>query len=174
MQISERPLARADFGDLGRWLAESHVSSWWDPRHDQEFLESKYGPRIDGDEPTEVFIVELDGRPVGLFQWCPADQYAWWPTDLGLADRAVVIDALIGEPTTVGRGTGSALLDLIVSRLTTRYPEARRVLACPAAANAAPCRVLEKGGFQLVHEGELERDDRPLSRIYSLEIACGP
>lgn len=170
VRVALRPLRRDDFGLVGRWLAEPHVSRWWDPRHDAAFVEQKYGPRVDGNEPTEVFVVEVDGHPVGLFQWCPADQYAWWPTELGLAEDSVVLDALIGEPTLVGRGVGSALLAHALERARHRFPEARRILGSPAATNAASCRVLEKAGFELVHEGEFPRDGRPLTRVYSLEL----
>ena len=172
MQLALRPLRRDDFGLVSRWLAEPHVSRWWDPRHDDGFIESKYGPRIDGLEPTEVFAVEADNRPIGLFQWCPAEYYAWWPSELGLADDAVVIDALIGDATKVGRGVGTALLEHVLPRLLERFPDATDILGAPAAANVASWRVLEKGGFELVHEGELVRDGRPLSRIYRL--ACTP
>lgn len=169
MRLALCPLRRTDFGLLGGWLAEPHVQLWWEPRHDEEFLEAKYGPRIDGEEPTEVFVVELDEEPVGLFQWCPAEHYAWWPTELGLAENAVVIDALIGNPAAVGRGVGSALLQHAIPRALERYPDAGRLLASPKARNAASCRVLDKAGFALVHEGELVRDGQPVSRIYSLE-----
>lgn len=171
MDLRLRPLVRADFGLVARWLAEPHVKQWWDQRHDDAFLEAKYGPRIDGNEPTEVFVVELGGEAVGLFQWCPAGQYAWWPTELGLADNAVVVDALIGEPNRVGKGVGSALLAHVVPRLLERYPGTTRILGSPAAENTASCRVLEKAGFLLVHEGELPRDGRPVTRVYSLEVA---
>lgn len=170
MDLKLRPLRRPDFRLLRTWLAEPHVSRWWDPRHDEAFIEAKYGPRVDGNEPTEVFVVELDERPVGLFQWCPADQYAWWPSELGLADDAVAIDALIGEPAAVGRGVGSALLEHVLARIPERFPGTRRVLGSPEVTNAASCRVLEKAGFELVHEGELPRDGRPRTRIYTLEL----
>ena len=170
MQVALRPLTRDDFELVCRWLAEPHVARWWDQRHDDEFVEEKYGPRIDGLEPTEVFVVEADDLPVGLFQWCPAEQYAWWPSELGLADGAVVIDALIGEPTKIGRGVGTALLSHVIPRILERFPDATRILGAPAAENVASWRVLEKGGFELVHESELARDARPLSRVYSLEL----
>ena len=170
MDLGLRPLSRSDFQSVRRWLAEPHVSRWWDPRQDPDFIEAKYGPRIDGQEPTEVFIVEIDEEAIGLFQWCPADQYAWWPAELGLTENAVVVDGLIGEPARVGRGVGSALLEYVLPRLLERYPNTTRILGSPDANNAASCRVLEKAGFVLVHEGEFPRDCRPLTRIYSLEV----
>lgn len=172
MNLSLWPLQREDFGLLASWLEAQHVSRWWDPRRDAEFLEEKYGPRIDQEEPTRVAVVEVDDQPIGIFQWCPAKDYAWWPADLGLAEGAVVIDALIGETKLVGHGVGTALLEYAVPRVLEWFPEAKRILAAPATANVASTRVLEKGGFSLVHEGELKRDGRPASRIYAL--ACQP
>src|SRR5206468_1206980 len=60
-----RPLGRTDFVLLERWLREPHVLAWWREALDLTGLETKYGPRIDGDEPTHVFVIEYQGPSVG-------------------------------------------------------------------------------------------------------------
>jgi aminoglycoside 6'-N-acetyltransferase len=89
--ISFRPLSRWDFDALSRWFAEDHVRAWFnDTPTAVDELEAKYGPRIDGHEATQVYIVEMDGQPAGFIQLTPADQYAFWPSELGLADAVAL------------------------------------------------------------------------------------
>jgi hypothetical protein len=70
--ISFRALERSDFPLLQRWPSEPHVDAWWHGALDPAGLEQKYGPRIDDTEPTHVFIIEHESRPVGWIQW-----YRW-------------------------------------------------------------------------------------------------
>ena len=53
--ITIRPLTRDDFPLLHRWLNADHVQTWW---HGQPAtpttIERKYGPRVDGVEPTRM------------------------------------------------------------------------------------------------------------------------
>jgi uncharacterized repeat protein (TIGR03803 family) len=70
--ISFRPLGRSDFPLLQKWLSAPHVAVWWGEPLDLEAVDGKYGPRVDGTEPTHVFVIEYDGQPVGWIQW-----YLW-------------------------------------------------------------------------------------------------
>lgn len=81
-QISFRPLGRDDFERLAGWLAESHVSRWWGPTRPVDQLEAEYGPGIDGTDPTEVFVVEVNGTSVGMIQrYMNRDDPGWEATD---------------------------------------------------------------------------------------------
>jgi aminoglycoside 6'-N-acetyltransferase len=161
-------LTREDLPLLASWFEQPHVRLWWfDADSDPEGLEAKYGPRIDGAWP-EVFIVQVDGHPAGLIQWCPLDDYADWYGQLAEARDAIGIDYLIGEPDLVGRGFGTQMIGEFVERAWDRFPEAGGVVADPQPANIASCRVLEKNGFRAVFEGRL--GDEPVdSRVYRLD-----
>lgn len=132
---------------------------------DQRPVEEKYGPRVDGDSPFAVWIVEVDGVAAGVVQSCPADAYAWWPSELGL-DDAIVVDGLIGDPALVGRGIGTVALGRLIERVLADNPSASGIAAATEAANAASCRVLEKAGFTCVFAGDLERDGQPDRRVF--------
>ena len=54
--VALRSLARTDFPLLGTWLAAPHVARWWSDPGDPASLEARYGPTVDGDDPTEVFV----------------------------------------------------------------------------------------------------------------------
>jgi aminoglycoside 6'-N-acetyltransferase len=165
-------LTRDDFPLLTRWFEQPHVRRWWfDADGDPDHLEAKYGPRIDGAWP-EVFVIHVDGDPVGFIQWCPMEDYAGWYGQLAEAKDAIGIDYLIGEPDHVGRGIGTRVIGAFVSRLWDRFPEAPAVVADPQPTNAASCRVLEKNGFRAVFEGRLG-DDPVDSRLYVLDRPSG-
>lgn len=165
MNVTFRPLARADFALLATWLRAAHVQRWWDPRAELDFIEEKYGPRVDGLQRPEPLIVHVDQRPAGLVQWCAGEEYAWWPTDLGVADAAA-IDGLIGDPAMVERGVGTAVLGRFIDWLANAHPEHPDLIAATEAGNLASRRLLERHGFECIFEGVLERDGRPLSAVY--------
>jgi RimJ/RimL family protein N-acetyltransferase len=108
--------------------------------------ESKYGPRIDRDDPVRVEIVEIDGTPAGYIQRYPVEH------------GDVAIDYIIGEPELIGRGIGTRMIWQYVRDIVLpAFPDAPRVLASPDVRNGRSIRALEKAGFRRTHEagGEL-------------------
>ncbi|MEX2393323.1 MAG: GNAT family N-acetyltransferase [Actinomycetota bacterium] len=161
-------LTRDDLLLLAKWFEEPHVRRWWiDADSDPDHLEAKYGPRIDGGWP-EVFVVYVDGAPVGFVQWCPMEHYAEWYADLEDTKDAIGIDYLIGEPDRVGQGLGTRVIGEFVSRAWVRFPNAGGVAADPQPGNTASCRVLEKNGFHAVFEGRLPNEPVD-ARVYRLD-----
>lgn len=116
--VSFRPLAHEDLPLVGRWLREPHVWRWWKESWAPDGVEEKYLPLIRGDEPTEVFIVVLDGRDIGLIQSYRISDHPQWAQTIsgtGLAlPPAAGIDYFIGEADLVGGRIGSAALSVRV------------------------------------------------------------
>ena len=158
-----RLLTAADLPAVSRWLATSHVRQWWRDPADLEAVESKYLPRIRGDEPTEVFVVEWGGRSVGLIQRYRFADYGGWAvtvSDAGLAfPDAAGIDYMIGEVDFVGRGIGSRLILDFSQRLFDELLDVMTIVVTPHAGNVASRRVLEKSGYEHVWTGSLDSDD---------------
>src|SRR5690349_13594606 len=105
-EIAFRPLTRDDFPLLATWLDQPHVAPWWPVAHDPASLEAKYGPRIDGDGATEVFLIVLDAEPIGLIQrYRTANHLDWRHALKGTGvdvDRSAGIDYLLGAPELIG------------------------------------------------------------------------
>jgi RimJ/RimL family protein N-acetyltransferase len=153
-----RPLAYEDLAQLARWLAAPHVARWWPEPSDIDSVTAAYGPGIAGEDPTEHFVIELDGAPVGLIQRYRHDNYPEWDRTVGVANAAG-IDYLLGEPDLVGRGVGTEAIAAFAADTLVRYPEIDCVVAAPQQANVASWRALEKAGFQRVWAGFLDSDD---------------
>ncbi|HVE91430.1 MAG TPA: GNAT family N-acetyltransferase [Actinomycetota bacterium] len=169
-EIRFRPLARADFALLAVWLGAEHVTPWFDhtPTAPDE-IEAKYGPRVDGTDATRVYVVELEGEPVGFVQWTPASQYGWWPAELGLEQDSVALDGLLGTPVVLGRGLGPRILSQFLAEAPGDFGGATRVIGETALGNQPMWRTMERVGFKCVHEGDLTRDGKTDRRVYVYE-----
>jgi aminoglycoside 6'-N-acetyltransferase len=157
--VAVRPLSRDDFPLLQRWLAMPHVQAWWgsEPAGLAD-VEHKYGPRADGTDPTRVFVIERADHPIGIIQCYRHEDYPDWDRAVGIPGAAG-LDYLIGEPAQCGRGFGPAAITFLVPHVFGLYPEIAAIVAVPQAANYASRHALEKAGFSLVREAELDSDD---------------
>ncbi len=175
MEVTFAPLGRADFPRLSRWLAEPAVHRWWHQDSSSEAVEREFGPSLSADDPTEVFVVGLDGRPVGLVQRYPLAAYPEYVTELtpvvAVPTGAWSIDYLLGEPDVRGRGLAADVLAAFVAATWDVHPEAQHLLVPVSAGNPASWRALARAGFVRVAEGPLTPDnpvDPPDHVVYRL------
>ena len=141
-------MTREDFPLLGSWLARPHVQKWWKETGELEEVERKYGPHIDGTDPTLLFLAEVGGAPIGMLQSYWVDDYPGHAESVGLPGAAGV-DLFIGELAYLGRGNGPAMLRAFVERiLPVWYPGATGVVADRGITNLASIRAFEKAGFR--------------------------
>jgi len=156
--VSFRPLERADFALMAKWLAAPHVAPWWPDEPTVEAIESSYGPAVDAVDPTEAFMIELDGRPVGFVQRYRLDDYPDWCAALGI-ERAAGIDYLIGVAELTGVGLGPVIADSFSALTFERYPDVERLAVAVQQANHRSWRALEKAGFGRVYAGMIDSED---------------
>jgi aminoglycoside 6'-N-acetyltransferase len=160
---SFRRVVVEDFPLLSRWLSHPHVARWWHQEFSREAVERDFGPSARGEEPNEDWLALLDGRPVGMLQRCRWSDYPEYLAEIGpvypVSPEAISLDYLIGEPGDTGRGLGPAMLAAFVERTWADRPDAPCVVVPVNAANRASWRALEKAGFRVVAEGEMEPDN---------------
>jgi aminoglycoside 6'-N-acetyltransferase len=148
-RIAFRPLSRRDFPLLEQWLTEPHVSRWWREPFDLTALEAKYGPCIDGVEPTQLFLIEFDGVPVGFIQWYRWSDYTEHAERIGASRRSAGIDLLIGQPALIGIGLGPAAIWKIGTELIFVDPAIDAVVSDPEEANVQSLRAFAKAGYRI-------------------------
>ena len=152
--LAVRPLVRADLSRLAGWLGQPHVHRWWD--HDPADVEADFGTTLDGDRPTELYVIELEGRPIGMIQRYRIADYPEWRdalTMIEVPDQALGIDYLIGEEGLTNRGVGTALIQLFVAKAWAEMPDASGIIVDVDPENRPSWRVLERAGFQQVWTG---------------------
>jgi aminoglycoside 6'-N-acetyltransferase len=158
LPVSFRPLQRADFELLARWLALPHVTPWWPDDHSLDDLEATYGPTIDGEDPTEGFMIQLEGRPVGFIQRYLLDDYPAWCRALGI-ERAAGMDYLIGVMELTGVGFGPVIVEAFTRLTFDRYDDIDQMAIAVQQANHRSWRALEKAGYERVFAGMIDSDD---------------
>ena len=176
MTITFRRVTRADFPLLASWLAEPHVSRWWNHEFTPEAVERDFGASVDGDEPNEDHVALLDSRPIGLVQYSRYVDYPEYLEELAplvdVPEHAVTIDYLIGDPTLTGRGVGTAMIATFTERIWRTNAQASCIIVPVCSANEASWRALLHAGFRIVARGELEPDnsiDDPSHEILRLD-----
>lgn len=151
MNISFRKLERTDYPLLQRWLSEPHVDTWWHEPLELTQLEERYGPRIDGSEPTHVFIIEHEENPIGLIQWYRWADYPKHAIQLGAERSAAGIDVAIGDASLVGRGIGSRAIRDFIAKIIPQDEGITAVVTDPEERNERSLGAFRKAGFVLMH-----------------------
>src|SRR6185369_5153442 len=77
-EITFRPLILSDLPELHRWLTLPHVARWWGGEATREEVDEEYGAYIRGEEPVHVYLVFVNGKPVGHTQWMRYVDYEWY------------------------------------------------------------------------------------------------
>jgi aminoglycoside 6'-N-acetyltransferase len=141
-----RPLTRADFPLFVNWLAQPHVAAWWGAPPDLDAVEEKYGPSIDGTDPTLLFIALSESAPLGMVQIYRLRDNHDYARAVGIDDAAGV-DLLIGEESHTGEGNGTRMISAALGRIWDSYPEVSGAMAGVSPRNARSQRAFEKAGF---------------------------
>jgi RimJ/RimL family protein N-acetyltransferase len=157
--ISFRSLERSDFPLLQEWLAAPHVANWWRERPDLASVEAKYGPRVDGTEPTHVFVVEHEGRPIGWIQWHLWADYPEHARQLGAAPSSAGIDLAIGEVGMTGLGLGPFAIREFTNQFVFVNPAVCAVVTDPEESNLRSLRAFKRAGFRVVKVVQLAGED---------------
>jgi aminoglycoside 6'-N-acetyltransferase len=161
--VELRPLRRADLPVLSRWLAEPLVARWWNEPFSAEAVEARYGPGIDGTDPTALYLAVHDDEPFGLVQVYAFADEPEYATELSavcpVPPGALSIDYLVGEPSARGRGLGAAMIAAAVARGFADHPDAHDVLVPVALGNEASWRALRRAGASWYADGDLAPDN---------------
>lgn len=148
VDVGLRPMTRDDLGDVLRWRRQPHVARWFPTAESATAasIEARYGPRIDGDVPTRMFVVTAGGRPVGFVQDYRISDHPEFAI-LTPDPDAIGLDYAIGEPECLQRGVGRQMLRRWFGVAREGYPDAEVFFAAPDHRNIASRRLLLGVGF---------------------------
>ena len=158
--ISFRPLRREDVPLVFAWRQRPHVRRWWSAVATLAEAEAKYLPRIAGRDPTRVYLIVLDDRPIGMIQtYLVDDDPDSWPFEL--APGTAGVDLFIGEADLIGRGLGSEVIRTFVAEVVFARTAVTACIADPDVRNVGSIRAFEKAGFLRVRVFELPDAEAP-------------
>ncbi len=146
--VSFRPMRYDDLTAVVAWQQAPHAARWF---HGDAMTPAaareRYGPRIEGEHPTRMWVVEIDGLAVGYVQAYRVGDYDEYAVKTGDPD-AIGFDYVLGDPALVGQGIGTRMIwTFCRDVLVPSYPDAPRFVASPDHRNAASLRALAKCGF---------------------------
>jgi aminoglycoside 6'-N-acetyltransferase len=147
------PLAKTDLPLVEEWLRREHVARWW--RDDIRESVAEYRGALEGREPTDHFLIEVDGRPVGMIQTYLVSDYPDWEEVVQVGPDVAGVDIMIGEEELIGRGLGPQILSAFVRD----FVKAPAVVATVEEPNRRSWRAFEKAGFR--HVRDVEEDGLP-------------
>ncbi len=156
MSYSFRRMQEPDLPLMRRFLLLPHVRRWWadDPKeHDYpEGTLAEWTERIRVADDTEMYVIEHDGRVIGMIQSYVVQEDPDYMREIGeLRERALGVDLFIGVPELIGKGHGPALLRAFLRDAFARYGVAYCVIG-PSRANVAAIRAYEKAGFRYLRD----------------------
>jgi RimJ/RimL family protein N-acetyltransferase len=157
--IEFRPLAESDLPQIEEWLRREHVARWW--RDDIQESLAEYRAGLEGREPTDHYLIVLDGRAIGMIQTYLVADYQHWEEIVQVGPGVAGVDILIGEDDQVGRGLGPKILAQFVRDVVT----ADAVVATVEEPNRRSWRAFEKAGFRRVRDVEEEGLPHRLMRL---------
>ena len=138
---------------LHEWIQRPHALRWYGDHGAYEDVVGHYLPAIEGSDPTDHYIVVLDGAPVGMVQTYIVADYPDYAALVGVTEHATAgVDIIIGEEELTGRGLGTEILARFVDAIVFGRPTTTRCVADPDAVNVASVRAFEKAGFHAVKE----------------------
>jgi len=135
------------------WLLLPHVRAWYDDVATAAYPDDAIAERrlaMSGEDPTDHFLIRLDGRPIGDIQSYRIDDHPEYAEQIAIGRPAVGIDLFIGEADLIGRGHGPALIRAFLRDVAfPRYGVGLCVIG-PTRSNAAAIRAYEKAGFRFL------------------------
>jgi RimJ/RimL family protein N-acetyltransferase len=152
MTLGFRPLTEDDLPLMHEWLQREHVRRWWSERQTLEEVVEHYAPAIDGREPTDLYLIVVDGDPVGFIQSYEVADHPEYRELVQVEDGVAGVDLFIAQPELVGRGLGTDVLRQFVDDRVFSDTNVHACIADPDIDNIASLRAFEKAGFARVRE----------------------
>ena len=169
MRIAFRRLTAADLPLLHEWLQREHVRRWWNEHETYEQVVEHFLPAIEGREPTDLYAILGNARPVGFIQsyrvWDQPEYRELVEVEEGVGG----VDLFLADPALIGRGLGTKVLQQFVSDVVFANADVHACIADPDAENHASLRAFEKAGFRVVREFVDPEDDGRLHTLVRID-----
>lgn len=148
--IAFEPLRHEDLPMLREWLEREHVRRWW--RDDLDESMREYGAAIEGVDPTDHYLIVVDGTPAGMIETYLVSDHPEWEAIVPVGEGVAGVDLLLGDAALTGRGLGPRVLEQFARDVVFANPEIDAVVAAVEEENRRSWRAFEKAGFRYVRD----------------------
>jgi aminoglycoside 6'-N-acetyltransferase len=150
--LSFRRMTADDLRLLHEWLRREHVHRWWSDRETYEDVVEHYLPAIEGREPTDLYLIVLDRRAIGMIQTYLVSDYPDYAALVQVGEHVAGVDLLIADAELTGKGIGTEALRAFVRDVVFARESTIACIADPDVRNVASIRAFEKAGFSVVRQ----------------------
>ena len=151
------PLRSQDLAQIEEWLRREHVARWWRDGIGESIAE--YRRALEGRERTDHYLIQVDGRPVGMIQTYLVSDYPEWEDVVQVGAGVAGVDLMIGEADLIGAGLGPRVLAQFTRDAVFARTGVDAVVATVEEPNRRSWRAFEKAGFR--HVRDVEEDGLP-------------
>jgi hypothetical protein len=92
LALSFRAMEMDDLRLMHEWLQRPHVRRWWSRRETYEEVRDSYSPAIEGSDPTDLYLVLLEGREIGFIQTYLVLDYPEYASLIGRGEGTAGVD----------------------------------------------------------------------------------
>ena len=154
--IAFEPLRHEHLPLLRVWLDREHVRRWWRDASDSLH---EYAEAIEGRDPSEHYLIVVDGRRVGMIETYLVSDFPEWEAVVEVGAGVAGVDLLIGEDELTGQGLGPRALEQFAREVVFERAGTHAVVAAVPEENRRSWRAFEKAGFRYVRD--VEEDGLP-------------
>lgn len=167
--ISFKKLQIEDLPLMQTWLNQPYVHEWYDKDKENtlEEITKRYGPKVEGEKPTDCYLVLYQEKPVAYIQTYFVNDWPELGDYIGYDDRTASVDLFIGDSTFTGMGFGSLMLKKFLKEIVLSNPNITTCVIGPDPKNVRAIKSYEKTGFKYAKTVQLPTDPNP---IYIMEL----
>lgn len=169
MTVAFRRLTEGDLPLLHEWLQREHVQFWWRERESYDAVVRRYLPAIEGRDPTDLYLILADDRPVGFIQTYLVSDHSYYERLVEVEEGVAGVDLFLADPELTGQGLGSTVIAQFVREVVFAVPKTHACIADPDAANHASLRAFEKAGFVRVRDFVDPSDENRLHTLIRID-----
>lgn len=151
MRIDFRPLEEKDFQQIYIWANTDFVIQWYGKKPlTIEDVKRDYGATISGDDPTDSYIIIIDGVDVGYLQTYFYSDYRQdgYYEALEADEGSAGVDLFIGHKDYIHKGYGVRIMKIFLKEYVFTNPKVSNCIITPEPDNIVAIKTYEKAGFK--------------------------
>lgn len=161
-KIKFRKLLVSDLMLMLKWLNTGFVNQWYGKRqYTYSEILDKYGNRINGDDPTNSYLIFYDNTPIGYIQAYQISDYPDYNKYAQVDENTAGVDLFIGEDNYIHKGFGTVILTKFLREVVFSKDSIVSCVVGPEPKNKVAIRCYEKVGFRYFKTIYLPEEKEP-------------